>query len=98
MIAHKISRVLADDPDFENHWKDIAGLRGGADRRDVEGRAGGGASRPTAGPHAAVVAAGSFLGDVTRHPDIGRVLVFLHRSAPSGDHAKGGEGAAQECQ
>lgn len=25
MIAHKIGRVLAGDPDFRDHWADIAG-------------------------------------------------------------------------
>lgn len=24
-IAHKISRILAGDPNFEDHWKDISG-------------------------------------------------------------------------
>ena len=25
MIAHKIGRILAGDPDFRDHWDDIAG-------------------------------------------------------------------------
>lgn len=25
MIAHKIGRILAGDPDFRDHWADIAG-------------------------------------------------------------------------
>lgn len=25
MIAHKIGRILAGDPDFRDHWQDIAG-------------------------------------------------------------------------
>jgi hypothetical protein len=25
MIAHKIGRILAGDPDFKDHWDDIAG-------------------------------------------------------------------------
>jgi hypothetical protein len=25
MIAHKIGRILAGDPEFEDHWRDIAG-------------------------------------------------------------------------
>lgn len=25
MIAHKIGRILAGDPDFRDHWNDIAG-------------------------------------------------------------------------
>lgn len=25
MIAHKIGRILAGDPDFHDHWSDIAG-------------------------------------------------------------------------
>jgi hypothetical protein len=25
MIAHKIGRILAGDPNVEDHWKDIAG-------------------------------------------------------------------------
>lgn len=25
MIAHKIGRILAGDPDFKDHWVDIAG-------------------------------------------------------------------------
>jgi Domain of unknown function (DUF6378) len=25
MIAHKISRILTGDPDFTDHWRDIAG-------------------------------------------------------------------------
>jgi len=25
MIAHKIGRILAGDPDFADHWNDIAG-------------------------------------------------------------------------
>ena len=25
MIAHKIGRILAGDPDFDDHWKDISG-------------------------------------------------------------------------
>lgn len=25
MIAHKIGRILAGDPDYDDHWKDISG-------------------------------------------------------------------------
>jgi hypothetical protein len=25
MIAHKIGRIIAGDPDFDDHWDDIAG-------------------------------------------------------------------------
>jgi hypothetical protein len=41
MIAHKISRILAGDPHFADHWTDISGYARLVERQLLDGKKGG---------------------------------------------------------